>query len=128
MQHILTVFHLYEIECPINQLCPLALYRDKLNYPTSVTAMVNSGIDVIFPEYLSTYSRKDEMKTDIGNTSMNYRDHLITWVKEVRYAVDYAIENGYEPHYFGVSWGGQVGVNILAIEKIRELVLQKTKA
>lgn len=94
-----------------------ALYRDKLNYPTSVTAMVNSGIDVIFPEYLSTYSRKDEMKTDIGNTSMNYRDHLITWVKEVRYAVDYAIENGYEPHYFGVSWGGQVGVNILAIEK-----------
>jgi formylglycine-generating enzyme required for sulfatase activity/AraC-like DNA-binding protein/dienelactone hydrolase len=94
-----------------------ALYGDKLNYPTSVTAMVNSGIDVIFPEYLSTYSRKDEMKTDIGNTSMNYRDHLITWVKEVRYAVDYAIENGYEPHYFGVSWGGQVGVNILAIEK-----------
>ncbi|MDC1180568.1 SUMF1/EgtB/PvdO family nonheme iron enzyme [Flavobacteriaceae bacterium] len=93
-----------------------ALYRDKLNYPASVTAIVNSGVDVIFPEYLSTYSRKDGMKTDIGNTTMNYRDHLITWVKEVRYAVDYAIQNGYEPHYFGVSWGGQVGVNILAIE------------
>ena len=93
-----------------------ALYRDKINYPTWMTEMVNSGIDVIFPEYLSTYSRQDGMKTDIGNTSMNYRDHLITWVKEVRYAVDYAIQNGYEPHYFGVSWGGQVGVNILAIE------------
>ena len=47
---------------------------------------------------------------------MNYRDHSISWVKEVRYAVDYAIKNGYEPHYFGVSWGGQMGVNILAIE------------
>ena len=93
-----------------------ALYRDKLNYPASITTIVNSGVDVIFPEYLSTYSRRDGMKTDIGNTTMNYRDHLITWVKEVRYAVDYAIQNGYEPHYFGVSWGGQVGVNILAIE------------
>ena len=93
-----------------------ALYRDKITYPTWITDMVNSGVDVIFPEYLSTYSRQDGMKTDIGNTSMNYRDHLITWVKEVRYAVDYAIQNGYEPHYFGVSWGGQVGVNILAIE------------
>ena len=93
-----------------------ALYRDKITYPTWVTEMVNSGVDVIFPEYLSTYSRQDRVKTDIGNTSMNYRDHLITWVKEVRYAVDYAIQNGYEPHYFGVSWGGQVGVNILAIE------------
>ncbi|MDG1219570.1 MAG: SUMF1/EgtB/PvdO family nonheme iron enzyme [Flavobacteriaceae bacterium] len=93
-----------------------ALYRDKITYPTWVTEMVNSGVDVIFPEYLSTYSRQDGVKTDIGNTSMNYRDHLITWVKEVRYAVDYAIQNGYEPHYFGVSWGGQVGVNILAIE------------
>ena len=93
-----------------------ALYRDKITYPTWMTEMVNSGVDVIFPEYLSTYSRQDGMKTDIGNTSMNYRDHLIMWVKEVRYAVDYAIQNGYEPHYFGVSWGGQVGVNILAIE------------
>ena len=93
-----------------------ALYRDKITYPTWVTEMENSGVDVIFPEYLSTYSRQDGVKTDIGNTSMNYRDHLITWVKEVRYAVDYAIQNGYEPHYFGVSWGGQVGVNILAIE------------
>jgi dienelactone hydrolase len=93
-----------------------ALYRDKITYPTWMTEMVNSGVDVIFPEYLSTYSRQDGMQTDIGNTSMNYRDHLITWVKEVRYAVDYAIQNGYEPHYFGVSWGGQVGVNILAIE------------
>ena len=93
-----------------------ALYRDKLNYPASISTIVNSGVDVIFPEYLSTYSRQDGIKTDIGNTTMNYRDHLITWVKEVRYAVDYAIQNGYEPHYFGVSWGGQVGVNILAIE------------
>ena len=93
-----------------------ALYRDKITYPTWMTEMVNSGVDVIFPENLSTYSRQDGMQTDIGNTSMNYRDHLITWVKEVRYAVDYAIQNGYEPHYFGVSWGGQVGVNILAIE------------
>ncbi|MDA9356939.1 formylglycine-generating enzyme family protein, partial [Flavobacteriaceae bacterium] len=50
-----------------------ALYRDKLNYPASITTMVNSGVDIIFPEYLSTYSRKDGMKTDIGNTSMNYR-------------------------------------------------------
>lgn len=93
-----------------------ALLRDKITYPTWMTEMVNSGVDVIFPEYLSTYSRQDGMNTDIGNTTMNYRDHLITWVKEVRYAVDYAIQNGYEPHYFGVSWGGQVGVNILAIE------------
>ena len=93
-----------------------ALLRDKITYPTWMTEMVNSGVDVIFPEYLSTYSRQDGIVTDIGNTTMNYRDHLITWVKEVRYAVDYAIQNGYEPHYFGVSWGGQVGVNILAIE------------
>jgi AraC-like DNA-binding protein/dienelactone hydrolase len=93
-----------------------ALFLDNLSYPAYFDDILKSGVDIIFPEYLSTYSRKDGLKSDIGNRSMNYRDHLITWVKEVRYAVDYAIENGYEPHYFGVSWGGQVGVNILAIE------------
>ena len=94
----------------------MALYRDKLVYPGFFDDILEAGIDIIYPEYLSTYSRKDDIKTDIGNRSMNYRDHSISWVKEVRYAVDYAIKNGYEHHYFGLSWGGQMGVNILAIE------------
>ena len=94
-----------------------ALYRDKIVYSDFFDNILASGIDIIYPEYLSTYSRKDGMKTDIGNRSMNYRDHSINWVKEVRYAVDYAIKHGYEPHYLGVSWGGQMGVNILAIEE-----------
>lgn len=93
-----------------------SIYRDKLVYPDFFDDFLQAGIDIIYPEYLSTYSRQDDIRTDIGNRSMNYRDHSITWVKEVRYAVDYAIKNGYEPHYFGVSWGGQMGVNILAIE------------
>ena len=93
-----------------------ALFRDNLRYPSFFDDLLQSGIDIIYPEYLSTYSRRDDVKTDIGNTSMRYRDNLINWVKEVRYAVDYAIQNGYEPHYLGVSWGGQLGVNILAIE------------
>jgi len=93
-----------------------SLFSDNLVYPSYFEELLNSGIDIIFPEYLSTYSRKDGMITDVGNRSMNYRDHSISWVKEVRYAVDYAIENGYEPHYLGISWGGQLGVNILAIE------------
>jgi dienelactone hydrolase len=93
-----------------------ALFRDNLRYPSFFDDLLQSGIDIIYPEYLSTYSRRDDVKTDLGNTSMKYRDNLINWVKEVRYAVDYAMQNGYEPHYLGVSWGGQLGVNILAIE------------
>ncbi|MDP6921544.1 MAG: SUMF1/EgtB/PvdO family nonheme iron enzyme, partial [Lutibacter sp.] len=93
-----------------------ALFEDGLRFYYFFDTLLKNGVDIICPEYLSTYSRKDEIKTDIGDLSLAYRDHSITWVKETRYAVDYLEQAGISPHFIGVSWGGQMGVNILAIE------------
>jgi hypothetical protein len=70
-----------------------ALFRDNLVYPSFFDDVLQVGIDIIYPEYLSTYSRRDDVKTDIGNTSMRYRDNLINWVKEVRYAVELSFKS-----------------------------------
>ncbi len=90
--------------------------------------IVMSGRAVLFPVYKGTFERRDSLKTDVADSSIFYRDHVIMWAKDLRRAVDYA-ETRPELStdrlaYYGLSWGGAMGGLMPAVEpRIRSNVL-----
>ena len=90
--------------------------------------VMKSGRALIFPIYKGTYERQDDLKSDLPDMSVRYKDHVIKWVKEYSRTVDY-IETRKDMHadkaaYLGISWGGFMGGIIPAVEKrIKAVVL-----
>ncbi|HXY30674.1 MAG TPA: protein kinase [Gemmatimonadaceae bacterium] len=86
----------------------------------SFNFMLKSGRAVIYPVYKGTYQRSDSLYSDVGDRSTFYRDHVVMWGKDLRRAIDYAEtrpELGLDHlAYYGVSWGGQMGGLMPAIE------------
>ena len=94
----------------------------------SVDFFIRSGRAVIFPVYKSTGERSDSLESSIPNESIDYRDHVLMWAKDVRRAVDYvqsrADLDSIRLAYFGVSWGGRLGGLIPAVEpRLKTVVL-----
>lgn len=82
--------------------------------------LVESGYALIMPIFTSTYERGDGLVNSIPNESINYRDHVITWGKELQLTVDYLntrvdIDKD-NIAYYGWSWGGRLGGIMVAIE------------
>jgi pimeloyl-ACP methyl ester carboxylesterase len=82
--------------------------------------ILKSGRAVLFPVYKGTYQRRDSLKTDVADSSIFYRDHVIMWARDLRRAVDYA-ETRPELSterlaYYGLSWGGAMGGLMPAVE------------
>jgi formylglycine-generating enzyme required for sulfatase activity/pimeloyl-ACP methyl ester carboxylesterase len=82
--------------------------------------VIKSGRAVVYPVYKGTYQRSDSLSTDVQDTTTFYRDHVLMWAKDLRRAVDYA-ETRSElatDHlaYYGVSWGGNMGGLMPAVE------------
>jgi formylglycine-generating enzyme required for sulfatase activity/dienelactone hydrolase len=82
--------------------------------------IVKSGRAVLYPVYKGTYQRSDSLLTDVQDTSIFYRDHVIMWAKDLRRGIDY-LETRPEIGtdrlaYYGVSWGGAMGGLMPAIE------------
>ena len=82
--------------------------------------VVKSGRAVIYPVYKSTYERGDELTSDLPNTTNRWRDHLITWSKDLGRSIDYLETrpeiNKSKIFYQGLSWGGAMGAILPAIE------------
>ena len=96
----------------------------------SLDAILKSGRAVLYPVYKSTYERGDGMESDVANTTSNWRDHVIMWVKDASRAIDYAETRPDLDHsklaYYGYSWGAELGGLIPAVDtriKVNVLVL-----
>ena len=84
--------------------------------------IVTNGRAFLFPVYKGTFERGNEALAKItdGNTSHEYAEFFIKLVKDFKRSVDYLetrpdIDSN-KLAYLGVSWGGQYGALIPAIE------------
>jgi formylglycine-generating enzyme required for sulfatase activity/dienelactone hydrolase len=89
--------------------------------------VIKNGRALIFPIYKGTYERRDDQKSDVGDMSVRYKDHVIMWVKEYSRTIDY-LETRKDMQadkvaYLGISWGGYMGGIIPAIEKRIKVVV-----
>ena len=82
--------------------------------------VIKSGRAVLQPVYKGTLQRSDSLSTDVQDTTAFYRDHVLMWAKDLRRAVDYAETRPdlATDHlaYYGVSWGGNMGGLMPAVE------------
>jgi formylglycine-generating enzyme required for sulfatase activity/dienelactone hydrolase len=89
--------------------------------------ILKSGRALIFPICKGTYERQDDLKTDMQEETVRYKDHVIMWVKEYSRTIDY-LETRKDLQadkvgYLGISWGGFMGGIIPALEKRIKVVV-----
>jgi serine/threonine protein kinase/dienelactone hydrolase len=88
--------------------------------PKDFDFVLKSGRAVIYPVYQSTFERGDDLKSDNADMTNSYKDHVIMWVKDVSRSIDYLESrkdvNCSKLAYYGVSWGGEMGAIVPAIE------------
>jgi hypothetical protein len=97
------------------------LLRKFAMYPTAaLDGILRSGRAVIYPVYKSTYERGDGWESDVPDTSANWRDHMVMWVKDASRALDYVDSRSDLDHdkigYYGYSWGSVMGAIIPAVD------------
>jgi dienelactone hydrolase len=89
--------------------------------------IVTSGRALVVPVFKSTYDRGDGLVSDIPNTSSVWRDHVIMWSKDLGRTLDYLETRPDIAHdkmaFMGVSWGGQMGGILPAVEPRLKAVL-----
>ena len=82
--------------------------------------LTRSGRAVVLPVYKGTYQRGGDLHSDYPNDSVQYRDYLIMWARDLGRAIDYvesrADLDATRLAYFGLSWGGALGAILPAIE------------
>jgi len=87
---------------------------------TAVDYVVRRGRALVYPIYQSTHERRNGWDDGTSRESIRYRDQMVMWVKDFRRSVDYLATRGdidmARLAYFGVSWGGNMGGIIPAIE------------
>jgi formylglycine-generating enzyme required for sulfatase activity/dienelactone hydrolase len=89
--------------------------------------IVKSGRALIFPIYKGTYERQDDLKSDLQDMTVRYKDHVTMWVKEYSRTLDY-LETRKDMRadkiaYLGWSWGGFMGGIVPAVEKRIKVVV-----
>ena len=52
---------------------------------------IESGYALALPIFTSTFERGDGLINSIPNPTINYRDHVITWGREMQITIDYLI-------------------------------------
>jgi formylglycine-generating enzyme required for sulfatase activity/cephalosporin-C deacetylase-like acetyl esterase len=90
--------------------------------------VIKSGRAVIVPVYKSTYEREDNLKYGYPNITIDYRDHVIDWSKDLGRSIDYLETRTDIDHnklaYEGVSWGASMGSIFPAVEpRLKAIVL-----
>jgi len=87
----------------------------------SIDFIIKSGRVLIYPILKGTNERSDELKSDLPDETVFYRDHVIMWRKDIGRTIDY-LETRKEIAidklgFLGWSWGGYMGGIMPAIEK-----------
>ncbi len=104
---------------------------ERVYNPTSINNRIDfvlkSGRAIIRPIYKGTFERHDELKSDLQEETVFYKDHVIMWAKEVARSIDYletrADIQADKIAYLGWSWGGFMGGIMPAIEKRIKVVV-----
>ncbi len=86
-----------------------------------VDFILKSGRALIVPVYKGTHERHDELKSDLADETVFYKDHVIMWRKDIGRTIDY-LETRKDIQadklgYLGWSWGGYMGGVMPAVEK-----------
>lgn len=90
--------------------------------------ILKSGRALVIPVYKGTHERYDELKSDLQDETVFYKDHVIMWRKDIGRTIDY-LETRKDIQadklgYLGWSWGGFIGGIMPAVEKrIKTVVL-----
>ena len=99
---------------------PLALWRTDF--------ILKNGRAFVYPIYKGTHERHDDLKSDLQEETVFYKDHVIMWRKDIGRTIDYLeSRNDIQADkigFLGWSWGGFLGGIYPAIEKrIKAIVL-----
>lgn len=93
-----------------------------------VDFILKSGRALIYPIFKGTHERHDDLKSDLQQETVFYKDHVVMWRKEIGRTIDY-LETRTDMHkdqlgYLGWSWGGFMGGIFPAVEnRIKAIVL-----
>jgi formylglycine-generating enzyme required for sulfatase activity/dienelactone hydrolase len=83
--------------------------------------ILKSGRAMMLPIYKGTYERGDELDSDYQDETSFYKEHNIMWVKDFSRSIDYLETrddiDSEKLAYLGVSWGGNMGAIVPAVEK-----------
>ncbi len=89
-----------------------------------------SGRVTVLPIYKGINERSDSLRSDIPDNSIFWRDHVVMWVKDFKRTLDFlstrADIDTTKFAYLGLSWGGNMGGIIPAVEpriKVSTLVV-----
>jgi len=86
-----------------------------------VDFILKSGRALVYPVYKGTHERHDDLKSDLQEETVFYRDHVIMWRKDIGRTIDYLETRGDLQNdklgFLGWSWGGLLGGVFPAIEK-----------
>ncbi len=82
--------------------------------------LVKSGRAVLFPVFKSMFERADGLRTTVPNETIEYKEHVFMWVKDVRRAIDYMqTRRDLDTNvlgFYGHSWGGRMSGVALAVD------------
>ncbi|RLD19099.1 MAG: hypothetical protein DRI69_09120 [Bacteroidetes bacterium] len=106
------------------------IYSKKFNpdrITSSIEFILKSGRVLVWPIYKGTHERHSDLKSDLQEETVLYKDHVVSWGKEMGRTIDY-LETRSDLQsdkigYLGWSWGGFMGGIIPAVEKRIEAVV-----
>ena len=90
--------------------------------------ILKSGRALVYPVYKGTHERHDDLKSDLQEETVFYKEHVVMWRKDIGRTIDYLESRsdiqGNKIGYLGWSWGGFLGGILPAVEKrIKAVVL-----
>ncbi|MGC3945737.1 MAG: SUMF1/EgtB/PvdO family nonheme iron enzyme [Chryseolinea sp.] len=106
------------------------IYSKKFNIEIvnrGMTFVIKSGRTLVMPVFKGTHERHDELKSDVEEPTVFYKDHVIMWAKDIGRTIDYLETrkdiDASRVAYFGWSWGGALGNIMPAVEKRIKVVV-----
>src|SRR5215218_1533017 len=90
--------------------------------------LARTGRALVMPVLKSTFERRDSLTSDLPDSTIFWRDHVVMWVKDIRRTVDYvssrADMDSSRIAYFGTSWGAnQAPMNLVTEPRFKAAVL-----
>ncbi len=83
--------------------------------------VIKSGRAVLYPIYKGTYERNSGITTDVPFMTNAYKDWIIQIAKDLERSIDYLETrpdiDKEKLAYYGLSWGGRLGILFVAVEK-----------